>query len=166
MFETPVHVSATVVTDPILRTGSTGVSFLTFRVAVNSRRWTKDKGWIDADSDFFSVVAFRHLANNSYRSLSKGQAVIVSGRLRTNRYETKDGEVRTSVQIEAYDIGPSLKFGHTSFVKCTQPKMPSNDKLAEQTVAETLELVETGSEAELQAIDEGLSNDDDVAVAS
>jgi single-strand DNA-binding protein len=35
--------------------------------------------------------------------------VIVSGRLRQRSYETKEGEKRTVYEIEADEIGPSLK---------------------------------------------------------
>jgi single-strand DNA-binding protein len=42
-------------------------------------------------------------------SLTRGMRVIVSGRLRQRSYETKEGEKRTVYEIEADDVGPSLR---------------------------------------------------------
>ena len=42
-------------------------------------------------------------------SLTRGMRVIVSGRLRQRSYETKEGEKRTVYEVEADDVGPSLR---------------------------------------------------------
>ena len=39
MNEVAIDISGTVVTDPVLRQTKTGDAFLTFRMAVNERRW-------------------------------------------------------------------------------------------------------------------------------
>jgi single-strand DNA-binding protein len=52
---------------------------------------------------------WRQAAENVAESLTRGMRVIVSGRLRQRSYETKEGEKRTVYEIEADDVGPSLR---------------------------------------------------------
>lgn len=147
MNEVKVDISGTVVSDPVLRTTRSGDPFLSFRVAVNPRRWNAETGsWSDGDAQFFSVTAFRALAGNAYHSLAKGQQVMVTGRLRMTQYEARDGGTRTSVQIDAHDIGPSLKFGQTTFTKCLHPTVPSQDRLADASVDAAIREVEEDGE--------------------
>lgn len=149
MNEVKVDISGTVVSDPVLRSTRAGEPFLSFRVAVNPRRWNAEDGtWSDGDAQFFSVTAFRALAGNAYHSLSKGQQVMVSGRLRMTRYEARDGAVRTSVQVDAHDIGASLKFGQTAFTKCLHPVVPSHDRLADAAVSAAVRELEEGASDE------------------
>ncbi|QQY25736.1 single-stranded DNA-binding protein [Dermacoccus nishinomiyaensis] len=143
MNEVAIDISGTVVTDPVLRQTKTGDAFLTFRMAVNERRWNaQENTWSDGASQFFSVTAFRTLAGNAYHSLAKGQHVMVSGRLRLSQYVAQDGSQRMSVQIDAHDIGASHKFGQTSFTKCSDPVIPSSHRLADDIVTEVTRTVE------------------------
>lgn len=131
MNEVAIDISGTVVTDPVLRQTKTGDAFLAFRMAVNERRWNaQENTWSDGASQFFSVTAFRTLAGNAYHSLAKGQ------------YVAQDGSQRMSVQIDAHDIGASHKFGQTSFTKCSDPVIPSSDRLADDIVTEVTRTVE------------------------
>jgi single-strand DNA-binding protein len=45
-------------------------------------------------------------------SLTKGMRVIVSGRLKSRSYETKEGEKRTVIELEVDEIGPSLRYAN------------------------------------------------------
>lgn len=151
MNEVKVDICGTVVTDPVLRQTRAGDHFLSFRLACNERRWKAEENtWVDGQAQYFSVTAFRTLAGNAYHCLEKGQRVMVSGRLRLSRYEGKDGAPRTAVQIEAHEIGLSLKFGQASFTKCLQPQMPTNDRLGDDCVTEvmrSMEPLDDGDEA-------------------
>jgi single-strand DNA-binding protein len=49
------------------------------------------------------------MAENVAESLTKGSRVIVQGRLKQRSYETREGEKRTVYEIEADDVGPSLR---------------------------------------------------------
>lgn len=160
MNEVAIDISGTVVTDPVLRRTKGGDAFLTFRMAVNERRWnSQENAWSDGESQYFSVTAFRTLAGNAYHSIAKGQHVMVSGRLRLSQYVAQDGSKRTSVQIDAHDIGASHKFGQTAFTKCSAPIIPSLDRLADDVVTEvTRDLEEehhAQGDAEARPVDEG-----------
>ena len=47
-------------------------------------------------------------------TLRKGMRVIAQGRLKSRSYETKEGERRTSMELEIEEIGPSLRFASAS----------------------------------------------------
>ena len=146
MNEVILTVTGNVVTDPVYRTTKTGEAFVSFRVAVNERRRTPDGGWVDGEATYFSVTAFRVLASNVYRSVSRGQLVTVTGRLRISRYE-HEGQIRTSVQIDAHDIAASMKFGVTTFERCTTVMSPANDRMNDDNIDRTVRELEGASEA-------------------
>ena len=55
---------------------------------------------------------WREAAENVAESLTKGMRVIVSGRLKSRSYETKEGEKRTVIELEVDEIGPSLRYAN------------------------------------------------------
>jgi single-strand DNA-binding protein len=79
-------------------------------VAVSRRIRDESGQWKDADTSFFDVTAWRTLAENVAESLTQGSRVVVVGRLRTNSWETPEGDRRTKVEIEADEVGPSLRW--------------------------------------------------------
>src|SRR5436305_11923725 len=96
--------------DAGLRYTPDGAALVKFGVAV-SRRFKDDATgqWKDAETSFFDVTAWRSLAENVAETLTQGSRVVVVGRLRTNSWETPEGERRAKAEIEAEEIGPSLK---------------------------------------------------------
>ena len=62
---------------------------------------------------------WRDAAENVAESLQRGTRVIVSGRLKSRSYETKEGEKRTVVEMEVDEVGPSLRYA-TAKVNRTQ----------------------------------------------
>ena len=57
-------------------------------------------------------LVWREMAENVAESLTKGMRVIVSGRLKSRSYETKEGEKRTVIELEVDEIGPSLRYAN------------------------------------------------------
>ena len=94
--------------EPELRFTAGGKGVTSFGLAV-SRRYQVNGEWQEKTS-FFNVSAWDQLGENAAASLNKGSRVIVNGRIETREYETKEGEKRTSVDIVADDIGPSLRW--------------------------------------------------------
>ena len=124
MNETSVTVVGNLVEDPRLRTTDTGVDVASFRVASTSRRFDKDAGrWIDSASLFLSVTCWRTLAGNAVASLRKGDPVVVTGRLSTRTYE-KDGQVRSTCELEAVAVGPDLARGTAVFRRSPRTATP------------------------------------------
>jgi single-strand DNA-binding protein len=96
--------------DPELRYTPNGAAVVNFSVAVTPRMRDEGGGWKDGDTSFFRCNAWRNLAENVAESLTRGSRVIVTGRLRQRSWETQDGEKRSVVEIEADEIGPSLRW--------------------------------------------------------
>jgi single-strand DNA-binding protein len=81
-----------------------------FRVAVNKRYKDEAGNWKDGETSYFTVNAWRSLAENVAESLTRGTRVVVAGRLQMRSWETQEGDKRTVVEIEADEIGPSLRW--------------------------------------------------------
>jgi single-strand DNA-binding protein len=109
MFDTQVTVVGNLVAEPRLAFTKDGQAVASFRIASTPRRFDRTAGeWKDGDTLFTSVTCWRALAENVSASLKKGASVIVLGRLSVRPYETRDGDKRVSVDIDAVAIGPDL----------------------------------------------------------
>src|SRR6266487_4603483 len=94
---------------PELKFTPNGAAVANFRVAVTPRVREGDT-WKDGETSFFRVNACLQHAANATESLSKGDRVIVVGRLKARSWETPEGERRSVTEIEAEEIGPSLRW--------------------------------------------------------
>jgi single-strand DNA-binding protein len=105
-----ITISGNITRDPEMRYTPSGVSKVTFGIAVN-RSWRNQQSqeW-EEQTSFFNVVAWRQLAENAGASLTKGMRVVVSGRLEQRSWETESGEKRSIVEVVADDVAPSLRF--------------------------------------------------------
>jgi single-strand DNA-binding protein len=108
--DTQITIAGNLVDDPELRFTPAGQPVARFRVASTPRFRDNATGeWKDGDSLFLTCNVWRQAAENVAESLTRGMRVIVSGRLRQRSYETKEGEKRTVYEIEADEVGPSLR---------------------------------------------------------
>lgn len=98
-----------------------GVSVANFRLA-STPRLKKEGKWVDGDTTWYSVTAWRHLAENIRDSVRKGDAVVVHGRLRTDSWTREDGEVTSTLQIEASLVGHDLTRGTSLFSRTPRPE--------------------------------------------
>ena len=109
--ENQVTIVGNLTRDPELRYTPNGAALVKLGVAVSRRIKDDATGqWKDAETSFFDVTAWRTLAENVAESLTQGTRVVVVGRLRTNSWETPEGERRSKVEIEAEEVAPSLKW--------------------------------------------------------
>jgi single-strand DNA-binding protein len=103
--DTFVTVVGNLTGDPELRFTPSAVAVANFRLAVTPRVREGDS-WKDADTSFFRINVWRQQAE----TLTKGTRVIVTGKLRHRTWQTDGGEQRTVTEIEADELGPSLKW--------------------------------------------------------
>jgi single-strand DNA-binding protein len=96
--------------DPELRYTPNGAAVAKFRVAVSPRYKDESGQWRDGETSFFAVNCWRQLAENAAESLTRGTRVVVTGRLKQRSWENQEGEKRSAIEIEADDVGPSLKW--------------------------------------------------------
>ena len=108
--ENQLVIVGNLVDDPELRYTPNGAAVVKFRVAVSFRIKDESGQWKDGDTSFFTVNAWRSMAENVAESLTRGTRVVVAGRLQMRSWETQEGDKRTVVEIEADEIGPSLKW--------------------------------------------------------
>ena len=112
---TTTSVTGIVATSPRHVTTEDGLAITSFRLASNRRRYDSElQRWVDMDTNWFTVVAFRQLATNAHLSINKGDRVVVSGRLRVREWEHDSGS-GIAVEIEADALGHDLLWGTTEF---------------------------------------------------
>jgi single-strand DNA-binding protein len=86
-------------------------------LASTRRYFDRAKGeWADGETNWYSVAAFRQLAVNAAVSVSKGDRVVVHGRLRVRPWETGE-KSGTAVEIDADAIGHDLSWGRTEVTR-------------------------------------------------
>jgi single-strand DNA-binding protein len=95
--------------DPDVRFTGNGAAVTTLRVASN-RRWTGKDGQQQEETTYLNVNCWRDLATNAGESLSKGDRVIVIGRLRVRSYDNQQGQTVWVTEIEADEVAPSLRW--------------------------------------------------------
>ena len=118
--ETTITVIGNLTADPELRFTPNGAAVANFTVASTPRTFDRQTNeWRDGDSMFINCSVWRQYAENVAESLSKGTRVIVSGRLKSRSYETREGEKRTVFEIDVDEVGPALRYA-TAKVTRTQ----------------------------------------------
>ncbi|ASN53546.1 MULTISPECIES: single-stranded DNA-binding protein [Sinomonas] len=109
--ETTITVIGNLTNDPELRFTPSGSAVANFTVASTPRTFDRQANeWKDGETLFLRASIWREAAENVAESLTKGMRVIVSGRLKSRSYETKEGEKRTVIELEVDEIGPSLRY--------------------------------------------------------
>jgi single-strand DNA-binding protein len=109
MPDTHVTITGNLTDDPEVSFTPNGAAVCNFRLAVTARIKDGDT-WRDGDTSFYRITAWRQLAEHVGDSLAKGHRVIVLGQLRSRSWETPEGERRTVVEVQAEEVGPSLKW--------------------------------------------------------
>jgi single-strand DNA-binding protein len=107
------------VDDPELRFTNTGIAVANLRVAV-TQRIQQDGEWRDGDTSFLRVNVWRGQAEHLADSLAKGDRVMVTGRLRQRSWETPEGDKRSVTEIEADEVGASLKWATAKVERTSQ----------------------------------------------
>jgi len=109
--ETVITVVGNLTADPELRYTQNGLAVANFTIASTPRSFDRaTNDWKDGEALFIRASVWREFAEHVAGSLTKGSRVIASGRLKQRSYETKEGEKRTSIELEVDEIGPSLRY--------------------------------------------------------
>ena len=109
MSDNQVTLTGNLTDDPELRFTPNGAAVANFRLAVDQRIWDVD-GWKDGESSYFRVNVWRDQAEHVSRSLHKGARCVVVGRLKSRSWETPEGQRRSSVEVDAEEVGMSMRF--------------------------------------------------------
>lgn len=109
--ETIITIVGNLTADPELRYTQSGLAVANFTIASTPRSFDRQaNGWKDGEALFLRCSVWREHAEHINASLSKGSRVIATGRLTQRSYVTKEGEKRTTVELEIDELGPSLRY--------------------------------------------------------
>lgn len=123
--ETTLTVVGNLTAKPELRFTPSGAAVASFTVASTPRTFDRQSGeWREGETLFMRCTVWREMAENIAESLEKGQRVIVTGRLVQRVFETREGEKRTVVEMQAGEVGPSLRFCTAMLTRNTRGQQP------------------------------------------
>ena len=96
--------------------GRRGTRWPTFRVASHARATARNGTWVDGETPWYTVNAWRALADNVASSLRRGDPVVVHGRLRVDVW-TEDQPASVTYVVEATFVGHDLNRGTSAFAR-------------------------------------------------
>ncbi|QPZ39722.1 single-stranded DNA-binding protein [Paramicrobacterium chengjingii] len=109
--ETIITVVGNLTADPELRYTQSGLAVANFTIASTPKVFDKQKNeYVDGEALFLRASVWREFAEHVSGSLVKGSRVIAQGRLKQRSWETKEGEKRTSIELDVDALGPDLRY--------------------------------------------------------
>ncbi len=112
-----ITITGFVATTPRRMTTSAGLDIASFRLASTQRGYDQEaQRWVDGETNWYTVSAFRQLAINLFVSVEKGDRVIVTGALRIRSWESGDKH-GTNVDVETDSIGHDLTWGTSEWTR-------------------------------------------------
>ena len=112
-----LSVAGLVATTPRHLVTQDGLPITSFRLASSQRRFDRSQNkWLDGETNWYTITAFRQLAINASTSISKGDRILVAGKLRVRDWDNGE-RAGTSVEIEAESIGHDLSWGSAVFTR-------------------------------------------------
>ena len=125
-----VTVTGNLTADPDVRfTNDQGTPVANFSVASTPRQYNaQSQQWEDGDTTYMRCTAWREQAENVADSLRKGDRVTVTGDLVQRSYETKEGEKRTTHEVEGDEVSASLRYAKVRIEKQAKTNGRSRDR--------------------------------------
>ena len=109
--ETVITAVGNLTAAPELRFTQNGLAVASFTIASTPKVFNRKSNQMeDGTALFLRCSAWRELAEHVSGSLEKGSRVIAQGRLTQRDWEDKEGNKRTSIELEVDAIGPDLRF--------------------------------------------------------
>ena len=117
--------------DPELKQTATGISVVSFSLAINRRRGRSDQGDAQQQTDFINLVAWRQTAEFISKYFKKGSALCVTGSIQTRSWTDQQGQKRYATEVivdEAMFVdsrGESGDFGASAYTTDAYGSAPS-----------------------------------------
>ena len=109
--DTTITVIGNLTADPELRFTQSGVAVASFTIASTPRKFNRQTNeWEDEEALFLRCSIWRDAAENVSESLEKGSRVIAQGRLKQRSFTDREGNQRTSIELDVDEVGPSTKY--------------------------------------------------------
>jgi single-strand DNA-binding protein len=152
MNETYVTLSGWLGSNVTLRQAA-GVPVAGFRVASTPRRFQRSsETWEDGDTQWYSVNAWRTLAENCDQSLRRGDPVVVHGKLTAHVWTNKAGLEVTTFEVEAAFVGHDLNRGTSEFRR--RRLAPADDAVSAPADGDATARAQSGAGAGAEAGEE------------
>ena len=116
MSDNTITVVGNITKEPELKFLGSGNAAVKFSIAVNKRRKGKD-GEYEESTSFFDVQAYGTLAENLANSVTKGNRIVVTGEIEQRSWDDKEGNKRSTVEITASEVGPSLRWATAAITR-------------------------------------------------
>ncbi|WP_114853892.1 single-stranded DNA-binding protein [Brachybacterium sp. YJGR34] len=109
--DTVITVIGNLTADPELRFTQSGIAVASFTIASTPRTFDRQSNeWKDGEALFLRCSIWRDAAENVAESLEKGTRVVAQGRLKQRSFTDREGNNRTSIELDVDEIGPSLRY--------------------------------------------------------
>jgi single-strand DNA-binding protein len=112
MTEATVSFASNLTDNPEVRYTDSGMARAMFRVAVSGRR--------EQEASFFTMIVWRDQAEHAAESLAKGSRIVVMGRLQQRSWTAEDDSARSTVEVVAEELGPSLRWATATTTRATR----------------------------------------------
>lgn len=99
-----VSIGGNLCRDAELRATASGMAVLAFSVAVNESRKNQQTGEYEDYPNYVDCTMFGRRAESVGRYLAKGTYVALTGRLHQNRWQNKDGQNRSKLEVTVDNI--------------------------------------------------------------
>lgn len=109
--DSTITIAGNLTRDPELKFTDSGMATVRFGVATSRKIKERET------TSFYEVIAFGKTAENVQTSLSKGNRVLVTGRLEVRNWEKQDGTKATTVEVVADEVAADLKFATVTIMK-------------------------------------------------
>ncbi|QWY79693.1 ssDNA binding protein [Arthrobacter phage Persistence] len=101
--------------DPQLRFTPSGAAVANFTIAFNPRRFDRNTNeWVNGEATFWRCEAWNQgklaRAENICNMLKKGDSVIAQGVVETKKWQDKEGQNRSALQVTIQSMGKDLTF--------------------------------------------------------
>ncbi|MCF2531709.1 single-stranded DNA-binding protein [Yinghuangia soli] len=117
MNDTYVTLIGNVVGEIRSATTANGVPMAKFRFGVSPRRFDRERNeWTYGDSSYYTVVAWRRLAEHTLSSVDRGDPLVVTGRLNVREW-MRDDRWHVNAEVEAWSLGHDLTRGTSRFTR-------------------------------------------------
>jgi single-strand DNA-binding protein len=124
--DTIITIIGNLTADPELRHTPQDVAVANFTIASTPRTFDRRANeWRDGEALFLRASIWRDYAEHVASSLTKGMRVIAQGKLNQRSYETRDGEKRTTVELDVDEIGPALRYATAQVTRITNQQPPA-----------------------------------------
>lgn len=123
--ETPLTIIGNLTDDPSLRYTQNGKPVANGTIASTPRTFDRASNeWKDGEALFMRYSVWGEFAEHVAGSLTKGSRVIATGRLRQRSYQDREGNEKSSIELEVDEIGPSLRYATAQVTRATGRQSP------------------------------------------